>query len=240
MNPEIENLINMALADGEVTEKERSIILRKAESLGFDKDEVEMILEGKVALLKKQSTIMNSKSQPSQKEGKIIKCPSCGATVPPYVDKCNDCGVEFRFDSLNKLTGNLNHDSSNNIKEISNYIIPINREALIEFLSFSLGNAANKGLDFEIRSAWHSKFTEAYNKASFTFKLPEDVKLLKEIKRESILASLDLMRSPEQKLQDTEDAKSPKSLLVLLLILIINYFFFALILLLFGKHIWPF
>ena len=32
MNSEIENLINMALADGEVTEKERGIILRKAEA----------------------------------------------------------------------------------------------------------------------------------------------------------------------------------------------------------------
>jgi hypothetical protein len=33
MNPEIENLINMALADGEV-------ILRKADSLGLDRDEI--------------------------------------------------------------------------------------------------------------------------------------------------------------------------------------------------------
>ena len=33
MHPEIENLINMALADGEVTEKERGIILRKSETL---------------------------------------------------------------------------------------------------------------------------------------------------------------------------------------------------------------
>ena len=39
MHPEIDNLIYMALADGEVTEKERAIILRKAEALGEDKDE---------------------------------------------------------------------------------------------------------------------------------------------------------------------------------------------------------
>ena len=53
MHTEIENLINMALADGEVTEKERAIILRKAESLGIDKDEVEMILDGRIALIHK-------------------------------------------------------------------------------------------------------------------------------------------------------------------------------------------
>ena len=50
MHPELENLINMALADGEVTEKERGIILRKAETFGFDVDEAEMILDGKIAL----------------------------------------------------------------------------------------------------------------------------------------------------------------------------------------------
>lgn len=46
MHPEIERLIEMALSDGHVTEKEREIILRKAEKLGIDVDEVEMYLEG--------------------------------------------------------------------------------------------------------------------------------------------------------------------------------------------------
>jgi hypothetical protein len=49
MHPEIENLINMALADGLVTEKEREIILRKADKLALDLDEVEMYLEGKIS-----------------------------------------------------------------------------------------------------------------------------------------------------------------------------------------------
>lgn len=46
MHPEIERLIEMAISDGHVTEKEREIILRKAEKLGLDVDEVEMYLEG--------------------------------------------------------------------------------------------------------------------------------------------------------------------------------------------------
>lgn len=46
MHPEIEKLIKIALADGQVTDKEREIILRKAEKLGLDVDEVEMYLEG--------------------------------------------------------------------------------------------------------------------------------------------------------------------------------------------------
>jgi hypothetical protein len=49
MHPDIEKLITLALADGVVSEKEREIILRKAEKLGLDIDEVEMYLEGKIS-----------------------------------------------------------------------------------------------------------------------------------------------------------------------------------------------
>lgn len=46
MHPDLEKLILLALADGVVSEKEREIILRKAEKLDLDVDEVEMYLEG--------------------------------------------------------------------------------------------------------------------------------------------------------------------------------------------------
>jgi hypothetical protein len=96
MHSELENLINMAIADGEVTEKEREVILRKAEKLGEDKDEVEMILNGKVALMKKD------KSPKSNKEGDIKKCPSCGSSVASFSTTCKDCGHEFRNTTANK------------------------------------------------------------------------------------------------------------------------------------------
>lgn len=102
MHPEIENLIELALADGQITEKERSIIMRKAETLGLDQDEIEMILDGKIALLNKQNEKLTS-----QKVGDIKKCPSCGSHVQSFSTKCSDCGHEFR-----------NIDSSNSIKQL--------------------------------------------------------------------------------------------------------------------------
>lgn len=97
MKPELENLIEMALADGEVTEKERAIILRKAEALGEDSDEVEMILDGKIALMLKEQNASQQQSKPkSNKEGTTKKCPSCGAPVESFNTKCQDCGHEFR------------------------------------------------------------------------------------------------------------------------------------------------
>ena len=57
MHPEIEKLIDMALVDGQVTDKEREIILRKAEKLGLDIDEVEMYLESNFGNLKIENNI---------------------------------------------------------------------------------------------------------------------------------------------------------------------------------------
>lgn len=96
MNPEIEKLIKIAIADGEITDKERSIILRKAESLGLDKDEIEMILEGELTILQKQSQKTTQNPTKSNKEGDLKKCPSCGAPVQSFSTKCSDCGHEFR------------------------------------------------------------------------------------------------------------------------------------------------
>ena len=94
----LDNLINLALADGEVTEKERAIILRKAESLGEDKDEIEMILEGKISLMKKEQLALNSQTPipTGNKEGIVVKCPSCGDIVPSFTTNCKACGHEFR------------------------------------------------------------------------------------------------------------------------------------------------
>lgn len=63
MHPEIEKLIEMAIADGIVTNKEREIILRKAEKLGLDIDEVEMYLEGKLSSFSIDFQSKNEKSK---------------------------------------------------------------------------------------------------------------------------------------------------------------------------------
>ena len=178
MHPEIENLINMALADGEVTEKERGIILRKSETLGLDKDEVEMILDGRIAL---QNQKLNAILEPkSNKEGDIKKCPSCGAPVHSFVSNCGDCGHEFRnieavssIKALHlelqkgeeeernktrgwaeKLDGELGvaKSVSNRQKSIiASFPVPNAKEDLLEFLSVASSEASKK-LGFFIAS----------------------------------------------------------------------------------------
>lgn len=137
MHPEIENLINMALADGEVSEKEKAIILRKAESLGIDKDEVEMILEAKLHQLK-------TRANESKKEN-VNKCPSCGEIIHGLSQVCSSCGYV-----LNKSTisGQNSKGLSDSIDQLENLIIDVksspkpsigDRLKIIFLTYFSLG-----------------------------------------------------------------------------------------------------
>jgi hypothetical protein len=176
MHPEIENLINMAIADGEVTDKERAIILRKADVLGEDLDEVEMILDGKIAILnKKENTITTSKSS---KEGDIKKCPACGATAKSFTTICPDCSHEFRniqasnamrvFEAkLLEIENTTEYKDANNTTEynaayqkaylvslkkaeyLTNFNIPNTKEDILEFLSIAVPQANIKISFFE-------------------------------------------------------------------------------------------
>jgi DNA-directed RNA polymerase subunit RPC12/RpoP len=94
-NEQIEKLINLALADGELTEKEKQILFKKAEAAGIDLDEFELVLDAK--LFEKQKNDKTDTTTPkSDKLGDVIKCPACGAIAETFATKCSDCGTEFR------------------------------------------------------------------------------------------------------------------------------------------------
>ncbi len=108
----IEALISAALADGELSEKEKQILFKNAEKQGIDLDEFEMILDARLVELKKKEAQQNKEqeialaqakaaaaSQPaapkSDKYGDVRKCPACGAIVSSFKAVCPDCGHEF-------------------------------------------------------------------------------------------------------------------------------------------------
>ena len=101
-NEQIENLINMALADGELTEKEKQILFKKAEAAGIDLDEFEMVLDARLYERKKIQTAENAASvaapaaaPKSDKFGDIKKCPACGTIIQAFTAICSDCGHTF-------------------------------------------------------------------------------------------------------------------------------------------------
>lgn len=120
-NEQIEALISAALADGVLTEKEKQILFKKAESMGIDLDEFEMVLDARLVELKKkeareekqyqlemEKAKVAQKSAPkSNKFGDVRKCPTCGAMVESFQTKCPECGYEFRNIEANSTTQKL-------------------------------------------------------------------------------------------------------------------------------------
>lgn len=91
----------MALADGELTEKEKQVLFKKAEAAGIDLDEFEMVLDARLfekqkAMQAPQPQAVGGAAPKSDKYGDVKKCPSCGAMIESYTTKCPDCGYEFR------------------------------------------------------------------------------------------------------------------------------------------------
>ena len=176
MNPELEKLIELALADGILTDKERQVLQRKAQELGVDQDEFEMVLEGMLQLAQKAAvpaSPVGDKKPRTNKEGDLKKCPSCGAPVQSFKTTCSDCGHEFRgtkgVSSILALTEkidaiNFNVEDYDDVIEgiISNYPIPNTKEDLLEFISIGVSKAAwGEG---GIKKAWSDKADEAINK----------------------------------------------------------------------------
>jgi hypothetical protein len=176
MNLEIEKLIDLALADGQVTEKERNVILKKATELGIDADEVEMVLDGKLHQLEA------NKPKQNEKVGNLKTCPACGASVKAFQIKCDDCGHEFTGNAANISISNLLNQLKDTDKEkhesiINSYAIPVNKEDLFEFLQVSCSQSL-EGSNYMIQLAWRRKSKEALLKSKLAFINDEKYKLL--------------------------------------------------------------
>ena len=98
---QLEKLIEFAVSDGEITEKERTVLFKKAEAEGIDLDEFEMVLDAKLYEKNKNKSTVPQQIMPeiptpkSDKLGDFKKCPSCGATAQAFSTRCTDCGHDF-------------------------------------------------------------------------------------------------------------------------------------------------
>lgn len=98
MNPELEKYIDFVVADGEVTEKEKAILIKKAEDLGVDLDEMEMVLDAKLHMIQKEAPQQEAPvpPAPSQESSSTNKCPQCAAVIESFSTRCPYCDSEVR------------------------------------------------------------------------------------------------------------------------------------------------
>ena len=159
---ELEEVIEAALADGVLTDKERAVLHKRAQAEGVDPDELDIVIDGRLAKMKRQEDWLRPappKEATNQKYGNVLKCPSCGAQVVGGSALCPECGYAFSNvganSSYEKLSAKLEaievayrdkssisiplYGVSNKVKEMANVIrmfpIPNTRADLLEFLA---------------------------------------------------------------------------------------------------------
>lgn len=107
---ELDALIQEYLTDGVLTDKERQVILNKAEKMGLDRDEIDLYLDAQVQKIDQQTDA-------AVRRQKSKACPYCGAPIPQLADKCPECGQY------------INPQASEELQEILENL----EEALIDF-----------------------------------------------------------------------------------------------------------
>ncbi len=211
-NEEFEKLIDLALVDGVLTEKEKQVLFKKAEGLGVDLDEFEMVLEAK--LFEKQK----SQPQPKQTEvapksnkfGNIKKCPACGEIKETFSTKCGACGTEFMgaegnrsiqklFDLLNDVKGKgilgLSNADEKRKQIIATFPIPNTKEDIVEFLSLALPKATIVEGNY-LQTAWEAKCEQVMIKARFLLK--NDPCALEEVEKMYSLGELKKIKKQKE------------------------------------------
>lgn len=93
---ELDSLIQEYLTDGIITPKERQVLLRKAEKLGLDVDEIDLYITA-------QEQKFEQKTDAAVRMKKGQTCPFCGGSVPQLADTCPHCGQQITAEASEEL-----------------------------------------------------------------------------------------------------------------------------------------
>lgn len=198
-NEELEMLIDAALVDGELTEKEKQVLFKKAQAMGVDLDEFEMVLDARLVKLKQKQDKKTKTSVPkSNKYGDVKKCPACGAIVQSFQGSCPECGYVFEGVDANAAVKELasllreagkgrNEESSKVYNDrlaniINTFPIPMEKATLLSFMTWLLSQSYE--IEGVMSETYKQKFEECILKAKIIFPNDETfVRLATEYKR---------------------------------------------------------
>ncbi len=203
MHQDIEKLLNAAKEKGSITEKQRDIILNKAQQLGEDIAEVEFVLEDiliKNNEIQTPPSVQMSEKTKSNKMGDVKKCPVCGAIIQGFQAKCPECGYMFENISANNSMKRLlellqevdNTTEDNGLLDdkifskkksiIQNFPVPNTKTDIIDFIVALQPKALN--VNDRLARSYFIKYQECINKANLLFPNDNDfIPLLAEYKK---------------------------------------------------------
>lgn len=117
-SPRLNSLINAAVADGEISDLERQVLIRNAQQEGVSMDEFVMVLEARLFEQQQKLNSQNRAMQPSAPapnlqearptRNELRKCPACGEIIyDTTTTKCASCGYEFGNSAMAGTKGSL-------------------------------------------------------------------------------------------------------------------------------------
>lgn len=128
LGAKLSSLIDAAVADGEISDLERQVLIRNAQSEGVAMDEFVVILEARLFEQRKRlqaeretlnyqkkqadaSSLHVANTQHAEKRHDVRKCPACGSVImSANDDRCQECGYEFASASLSVASKNTIED----------------------------------------------------------------------------------------------------------------------------------
>ena len=183
LSKEMEALIAASIEDGILTEQEKRVLVKRAEKEGIDLDELEVYIQ---SMLQKQQKAKMAAEQPEENkretwQGKVVKCPNCGAPIEPGIAKCLSCGYAFSGIKANntakELAQQLNDINANSqitdkiaaiSMAISSFPIPTTKEDYLE-LMILLQTGMKTNQSIHLSAVYKSKLEECISKAQTSF-----------------------------------------------------------------------
>ena len=124
---ELDELIKEYLTDGVITSKERQVLLKKAQQMVLDVDEIDLYIDA-------QQQKVDQAVETAKRNARGKTCPFCGAVIPLLADKCPECGkaitpeaskeLEEIFDNLENalVEFKLGNDIGKNKANVERYV----------------------------------------------------------------------------------------------------------------------
>ena len=93
-SPELEKLIEITLADGVLTDQEKSVLIKKANEEGVDIDQLDVYIQYLLQQRKEEEIKKAEAKKANETMGNVKKCPMCGAAYVMGSLVC-ECGHIF-------------------------------------------------------------------------------------------------------------------------------------------------
>jgi Fe2+ transport system protein B len=230
MNEQLTKFIELCLADGVISDKEREVIFRKAESLGVDEDECEILIAS-------YTQKVNKKPQPN----KEVVSKSKRKITPKTIEKIKPAALDQENNLLDEVAKlkerekkvSNNYDSVlDDLKETTEQISKIKKENEDDFKKYKASyNKYRKKNITEYFDHVENLISEKYGKAHLIYATKKKEKLSL-----SDLKTVNNFIKNENNWQKVADGK--RNAIAGFIILVLIVFFIYLLLNVFGVEFW--